>query len=148
MYAGKTVSLIMAAADNGVIGNEGGLPWTDFEDLRWFKHQTMGKTVVFGSKTFENLPKLEGRNIVVLTRTGLFKNPLGQKIQVANSIQEAVAYAPTKDVFIGGGRECYLAAEPFVDRWLISHIKDAPQGDTYSPFYLPWYKENAKAAKA
>lgn len=138
MYAGKTISLIMAAASNGVIGDKGGIPWHDPEDLKWFKHQTMGKTVIFGARTFASLPPLAGRHIHVISKTGQFPNVHNQRIKVFPDIREAIAMSDTKDVFIGGGRLVYEMAEPYVDRFLLAHIRAEPQGDTKTPFTLPW----------
>ena len=63
-----SVTLILAAAENGVIGRDGAIPWHISDDLKRFKTLTMGKTIVMGRKTWDSLPKkpLPGRrNIVV-----------------------------------------------------------------------------------
>ncbi len=50
------ISLIVAVANNGVIGNKGALPWRIPEDMRWFRMHTLGKPVIMGRKTWESLP--------------------------------------------------------------------------------------------
>ena len=63
------VFLVVAVADNGVIGADGALPWYISGDLRRFKALTMGQPMVMGRKTFESLPGLlPGRRHIVLTR--------------------------------------------------------------------------------
>ena len=64
------IVLVVAIADNGVIGKDGGIPWRIPEDLKRFKAITMGHTVVMGRKTWDSLPKkpLLGRVNVVVTR--------------------------------------------------------------------------------
>ena len=63
------IAIIVAAAENGVIGNAGGLPWRIPSDLKRFRAMTMGKPVIMGRKTFQSLPKaLDGRDNIVVTR--------------------------------------------------------------------------------
>ena len=63
------ITLVLARAENGVIGRDGGLPWHIPADLKRFKTLTMGKAMVMGRKTFESLPGLlPGRRHIVLTR--------------------------------------------------------------------------------
>jgi dihydrofolate reductase len=135
-YAGKIISVIAAVADNGVIGNNGSLPWHNSDDLKWFKHITMGKTVIVGRKTFDTLPPLPGRELHVLSRAGqLFKNPNKQPVRFFTRLEDAIAEAPTKDVFVAGGAEIYKAilTSGWYDRLLISRIRGDYTGDTYFP---------------
>ena len=65
------VTLVVAVADNGVIGRDGGLPWRLPEDLRRFKAQTLGKPVLMGRRTFESIGRaLPGRLNLLLTTGG------------------------------------------------------------------------------
>lgn len=151
MYAGKTISLIMAADDDGLIGKDNELPWANSEDLRWFKQMTMQKTVIFGRKTFDGMPALPGRTVIVVSRTmagkgKLYANAAGVAAEVSGSLQDAIAFAPTKEVMIGGGAEIYKAAMPYVDRYLLSHIPGAHEGNVYSPLPLSWDYSTALAA--
>ena len=63
------ISLIVAVAENGVIGRNGELPWHIPADLKHFKSTTMGKPLIMGRKTFESIGKpLPGRTMIVITR--------------------------------------------------------------------------------
>jgi dihydrofolate reductase len=65
-----TFYAIAAMSENRVIGNQGKIPWHLPEDFRWFKHKTMGGTLIMGRKTFESIGKpLPGRETLVVTRT-------------------------------------------------------------------------------
>ena len=81
----------MAAAENGVIGRDNGLPWHLPEDLRYFKRMTMGKPIVMGRKTFESIGRpLPGRSNIVISRNAEFA---ATGVQVVASLDEAVALA-------------------------------------------------------
>src|SRR3712207_2584057 len=68
------IILVVARADNGVIGRNGTLPWHIPADLRHFKEVTMGTPMIMGRKTFESLPRLlPGRRHIVLTRDPAWK---------------------------------------------------------------------------
>ncbi len=63
-----TIHAIAAVSENRVIGNQGKIPWHLPDDFRWFKHKTMGATLVMGRKTYESIGKpLPGRKTVVLS---------------------------------------------------------------------------------
>ena len=85
------ITLILARADNGVIGRDGGLPWRLPADLKRFKAQTMGRPMVMGRKTFESFPApLPGRRHIVLTRD---RNWSADGAEVVHSIADALATA-------------------------------------------------------
>lgn len=89
------VSLVVAAADNGVIGRQGDLPWRLRADLRRFKALTMGHTVIVGRKTYESIRSrvggpLPGRKMVVLTRNPVYAAP---GCEVVSSMDEALRRA-------------------------------------------------------
>ena len=85
------ITLIVARAQNGVIGRDGKLPWHLPADLRRFKALTMGSSMVMGRKTFESLPGLlPGRRHVVLTRDSRWH---AQGAQVAHEIEEGLLLA-------------------------------------------------------
>src|ERR1044072_1488538 len=86
------LSLVLARADNGVIGRSGGLPWRIPDDMRRFKALTMGKPCIMGRKTWDSLPKnpLPGRTNMVFTRGKSFR-PEGAA--VARSLDNAIAQA-------------------------------------------------------
>ena len=68
-----SLAIIVAAAENGVIGRNNGLPWHLPQDLRYFKQVTMGKPIVMGRKTFESIGRpLPGRSNIVISRNIAF----------------------------------------------------------------------------
>ena len=68
------ISLIVAVAENGVIGRDGGLPWRLSSDLKTFRRLTMGKPIIMGRKTFQSIGKpLDGRDNIVVTRDPSFE---------------------------------------------------------------------------
>jgi dihydrofolate reductase len=85
------LAIIVAVAENGVIGNNNSLPWKLPEDLQNFKRITMGKPVVMGRKTYESIGKpLPGRTNIVITRNVSFH---AEGVQVVHSIDDALAMA-------------------------------------------------------
>ena len=111
------ISLIVAVAENGVIGDRNALLWHISEDLRHFKAVTTGHPVVMGRKTWESLGRpLPNRTNVVITR----QNIEIPGCTVAHSLEEAVALFPGDDeVFVIGGAQIYAQALPLAARhWL------------------------------
>ena len=85
------ITLIVAVADNGVIGRDNALPWHLPDDLKRFKRLTMGKPIVMGRKTFESIGKpLPGRQNIVVTRDANYRR---EGITVVHGIDEAVRAA-------------------------------------------------------
>ena len=106
-----TIALIVAVAENGVIGRDGGLPWRLSGDLRYFKSVTMGKPIIMGRKTFESIGRpLPGRPNLVVSRNPEFR-PEG--VEVFGSLEAAVAHAetlPGDEAMVIGGAGLYEAA--------------------------------------
>ena len=104
------VSIIVAVAENGVIGDKNALLWHISEDLKYFKSVTSGHPVVMGRKTYESLGRpLPNRTNVVVTRQEM-EIP---GCRVAHSIEEAVALFPAdEEVFVIGGAQIYAQALP------------------------------------
>jgi dihydrofolate reductase len=127
-----TTSIIVAAADNGVIGLGGELPWRISTDLRRFKRLTMGHHLVIGRKTFDTLGRpLPGRTIVVISRS-LDRVPEG--VLLARSLDQALSLAADDDeVFVAGGGEIYRLALPLADRIYLTRVHANPEGDTWFP---------------
>ena len=136
-----TLSIIVAVAENGVIGCAGRMPWHISEDLKRFKRITSGHPVVMGRKTFESLgckPLPNRTNIVVTRNSGL---ALPEGVLSAASIEDAVArFAGTaQEIFIIGGGEIYrqAMASDRVDKLYLTRISAQPQGDTHFPEIKP-----------
>lgn len=146
------ISLIVAVAENGVIGAKGGLPWRMSSDLKTFRRLTMGKPIVMGRRTYEALPKkpLDGRDNIVVTRDPFFE---AEGVTIANSLADALTIARmlarTKgedEVMVIGGAEIYRHALPAADRiyWTLVHA--AVEGDTVFPELDPkeWRETSAE----
>ena len=109
-----TIEIVVARADNGVIGKDGRLPWHLPADLRHFKITTMGAPMIMGRKTFEGLPGLlPRREHIVLTRD---KSWSAEGVKTARSRDEALALAAGDRVSIIGGAEIYREFLPITDR--------------------------------
>ena len=126
------VELIVARADNGVIGRDGRLPWHLSADLRQFKITTMGAPMIMGRKTFDSLPGLlPGREHIVLTRDADFQ---AEGVKVAHSTDEALKLAAGAErVSVIGGAEIYHAFLPMAERIHLTEVHVAPDGDTFFP---------------
>ncbi len=130
------ITLILARAENGVIGREGKLPWHLPADLKRFKALTMGQPMVMGRKTFESFPApLPGRRHIVLTRdTGWSADGA----EVAHSVDAALALAGDGDVAVIGGAEVFALFEPVADRVELTEVRASPEGDAVVPGFTGW----------
>ena len=109
------VEIVVAAAENGVIGRRNGLPWRLPEDLRRFKAITIGGTVLMGRRTHESIGRpLPGRRNLVLTRSADYA---AAGCVVVRSFDEARAAAnPGRPLMVIGGGEIYRLCLPFARR--------------------------------
>ena len=132
------LAIIVAAAENGVIGRDNGLPWHLPEDLRYFKRVTMGKPIVMGRKTFESIGRpLPGRSNIVISRNTGYSPP---GVRVVASLDEARALADeigqldgAAEVLVIGGAEIYRLAIPQADRLYLTEVHGEVQGDIMLP---------------
>lgn len=136
--AGVPVALIVARADNGVIGREGGLPWHLSGDLKFFKAQTLGKPVVMGRKTFQSIGRpLPGRPNLLVSRDPGFR-PEGTEVFAALGgalarAQDLAADGGATEVMVIGGGQIYAEALPLASRIYLTEVHAAPDGDTRFP---------------
>src|SRR5947209_17469311 len=120
------ITLVVARAQNGVIGRDGKLPWHLPADLKRFKALTMGSVMVMGRRTFESLPGLlPGRRHIVLTRDEGWSAPGAER---AGSVAEAIALAGGR-VSVIGGAEIFHLFMPVADRIELTEIHAAFEGD-------------------
>jgi dihydrofolate reductase len=130
------VVLIVAVADNGVIGSRGAIPWRLKTDQQRLKALTMGKPVVMGRKTFVSLRRpLPGRTNIVVTRDGGFRSP-GAVVTTSFTDARAVAVGDAlrrsaAEIAVIGGAEIYAQWMPCADRLEITEVHARPEGDTY-----------------
>lgn len=121
------ITLVLARADNGVIGRDGTLPWHLPADLKRFRALTMGKPMVMGRKTFESFPApLPGRRHIVLTRDPAWSAP---GAEVVRSVAAALA-AADGDASVIGGAEIFALFRDIADRAEVTEIRRAYDGDT------------------
>jgi dihydrofolate reductase len=130
------VVLIIAVADNGVIGARGSIPWRLKTDQQRFKMLTTGKPVVMGRKTFVSLRRpLPGRTNIVVTRDRSFR-AAGAVVTTSFADARAVATGDAlrrsaTEIAVIGGAEIYGQWMPYADRLEITEVHARPEGDTY-----------------
>jgi dihydrofolate reductase len=128
------LSILVAAAENDVIGREGRLPWHMPADLRRFKRLTMGHAIVMGRRTYESIGgALPGRRSIVLSRDPSFA-PSG--IEVARSLDAALsACAGEEEVFVIGGESLFREALPRATRIYLTRVHAEVDGDVRFPAF-------------
>ena len=125
------ITIVVARAQNGVIGREGKLPWHIPADLKRFKALTTGSVMVMGRKTFDSLPGLlPGRRHVVLTRD---RNWAAPGAEVATGAEDALRLAGSERVSVIGGADIFALFLPLADRIELTEVLEDVQGDTSSP---------------
>lgn len=147
------VTLVVAVADNCVIGRDGGLPWRLPEDLRRFKAHTLGKPVLMGRRTFESIGRaLPGRlNIVLTRRAGYGIPPQAGEAVVVHDWEAALrAAGDAPELMVIGGAEVYAMALPHARRVLLTRVHAAVQGDTFLPPFdaASWHEASVERRPA
>ncbi len=126
--------MIVAAAENGVIGVDNRLPWRLPADLARFKRLTMGHHLIMGRKTYESTGRpLPGRITVVLTRPAGIDVP---NVVVARSLDDAFAQAYARgdeEPFVCGGADVYAQALAECDRCYLTVVERQYTGDAIFP---------------
>ena len=130
------ITLVVARAENGVIGRDGGMPWHLSGDLKHFKAVTMGKPMVMGRKTFESLPRLlPGRRHIVLTRDPDWR---AEGAEVVHDLAGAVRIADdAPEIAVIGGVDIFRMFEEIADAVELTEVHSAPEGDTVLPPFDP-----------
>ena len=128
------VSLVVAAAENNVIGKNNQLLWHLPNDLKFFKNTTWGMVVIMGRKTFESVNKpLPGRINIVITRQASWT---AEGIITATDLDDALKKAAEtncKEIFVIGGGEIYKQSMTIANKIYITRVHTAPDGDTFFP---------------
>lgn len=127
------LSAIWAMTRNRVIGKNGDLPWRLPDDQRFFRRTTLGKPIIMGRKTFDEIGRpLPKRRNIVLSRRGLDV----EGVEVARDLESALALARSdapEETFIIGGAQIYALALPMLDRLYMTLIDTELEGDTWFP---------------
>jgi dihydrofolate reductase len=128
----QLITIIVAASENNVIGNNNKLIWHLSDDLKRFKNLTKGHYVIMGRKTFESMPRaLPNRTNVIITRK---ENYIAENAIVTNSLESALKIASDDaQPFIIGGGEIYNIALNISDRIELTRIHHNFEGDTTFP---------------
>ena len=127
------ITLIAAVGKNLELGIGNTLIWSIPEDLKFFRDNTVGKTIVMGMNTLNSLPKLlPNRKHIVLTRKNV---ELDSSIIVIHSIDELLSYIEMLDeeVMIIGGSQIYSQMIDYADKMLLTEINDSRDADVYFP---------------
>jgi dihydrofolate reductase len=131
------IILVVAVAENGVIGRNGAMPWHLPEDLRRFRRMTTGHPVVMGRRTFESIGRpLPGRHNIVMTRDPAWR---AEGVTVAGNLAEAIAAAGLDPraraprIFVIGGAQVYAEAMPVATAIELTRVHARPEGDTRFP---------------
>lgn len=143
------IVLIVAVAENGVIGAGGAIPWRLKSDMQRFKAMTIGKPVVMGRKTFISLKRpLPGRTNIVVTRDQAFR---AAGAIVTNSFVDARAVAlgdalrrSAADIAVIGGAEIYAQWMSIADRLEVTEVHARPDGDTCFAIDAAQWQETAR----
>jgi len=127
------LSIIVAAAEGGVIGKDGKMPWRLPAESAYFKATTLGHPVITGRKNFEAMGRpLPDRLNVVVTRQTDFEVPKG--VLVVHSLQDALELPQVKqadEVFVIGGQQIYDQAMPLADKLYLTEVHAKIDGDTF-----------------
>lgn len=128
------LSMIVAHADNRIIGKDNNMPWHLPADLAYFKKTTLGKPIIMGRKTYESIGRpLPGRQNIVISRD---QNYRADGVDSATSVEQALLLAGEVDeVMVIGGGAIYSHCLPLANRLYITHIKADIDGDTQFPEY-------------
>ncbi|OHA58959.1 MAG: hypothetical protein A2571_01115 [Candidatus Vogelbacteria bacterium RIFOXYD1_FULL_44_32] len=129
------LSLIVARAQNGIIGQGNGLPWRLSTDQKYFKRVTTGHVVLMGRKTYESIPSkwrpLPDRRNIILSRQDGYSPEGAEVIQNLEQLQQITR--PDEIVFVAGGAEIYALTLPIADRLLITEVCMEAEGDVFFP---------------
>jgi dihydrofolate reductase len=145
------IVLIVAVAENGVIGSGGAIPWRLKTDQQRLKTMTMGKPVVMGRKTFESLRRpLSGRTNIVITRDAKFR-AAGAVVTTSFADARATALGDAlrrlaTEIAVIGGAEIYAQWMDVADRLEVTEVHAKPEGATrLAPIDLSEWEEVARA---
>ncbi|MFR9651225.1 MAG: dihydrofolate reductase [Rikenellaceae bacterium] len=127
------INIVVAIAENGIIGGDNTLLWHISEDLKNFKRLTLGHSIIMGRKTYESIGRpLPGRDNIVVSRQDIEI----EGCTVVHSIEEAIGMnSSDKEVFVIGGGEIYAESLPLADRLYITRVHRSYEGDTRFPEY-------------
>lgn len=135
------ISILVAAAENAVIGKNNQLIWHLSDDLKLFKKRTLNHSIIMGRKTFDSIGKpLPKRRNIVISRN---KNLRIGGAEVVHSLEEAFGLTENEEeVFVIGGEKIFILAEEYATKLYLTLVKAKPEGDAFFDFepYKNWEK--------
>jgi dihydrofolate reductase len=128
------LSLIVAVAENGVIGHNNQLIWHLPNDLKQFKRLTTGHCIIMGRKTFESIGKpLPNRTSIIISRNLDFQIEGCITVDSLDNAISAAKNIENEEAFVIGGAEIYHLALPIIDKIYLTEVHQTFEGDTFFP---------------
>jgi len=125
------IAIIAARSKNNVIGKDGKIPWDIPGEKRQFRELTIGNIVIMGRRTFEECGILPGRDMIIVSETKSFE---GEHITTVHNLQEALAAAEGRNVYVCGGSQLYREALEIADRIYLTEVDlIIEDGDSFFP---------------
>ncbi len=150
----KSINIVAAIAQNGVIGNKGKIPWNIPEDMERFKQLTLNHPVIMGRITFESIlerlgkPLPERTNIVITSQLNRIST---DRIRIAKTLKEAIEISSeiNQDVYVIGGQRVYEETMPIATHLYLTRIHESYYGDRFFPKIKPieWEETNKVSRK-
>ena len=145
----KNISIIASVSLNGVIGNEGKIPWHISEDLKRFKKLTTNQIVILGRRTFNSLPvDLKDRFVIVISKTIKSKDVEGNHCHIdyiTPSLENAINIAGEignskpddiyKEIFLCGGSSIYSEGMIYANKIYLTKVLSLYRGDAFFPYF-------------
>lgn len=132
---------LAAMSLNRTIGKDGKIPWYLPSDLKWFKKSTLGKTVVMGRVTFNTMPYLPNRNIIVLGRGKIQSPVIGRYEPHELRFVSSIDLLP-KNCIVAGGAKVYESLLPHCEALYLTLVKQEVEGDTLMPAFEHLFTES------
>ena len=136
------ICIVVAMAQNGVIGINNDLPWHIPADLKRFKALTVGKPVIMGRKTFDSIfarlkKPLPDRPNIVISRSGFSHDGVTVFADVKTALKEIAQKYPDDEIMVIGGASIYEQTLPLTDKLYLTVIEKDYDGDAYFPDINP-----------
>ena len=131
------LSMILATSKNGVIGNNGTLPWKKIiADMAWFREKTVSNVIIMGRKTWQsiNCTPLKNRINVVVSKQNIENADhtisVENNFQLLESLESLQKLYPNKELFIIGGAQLYESTKNIVEKIYLTELEKYFEGDT------------------
>lgn len=137
-----SIAIIVAVAENGVIGKDNQLIWRLSSDLKRFKSLTMGHPILMGRKTHESIGKaLPGRENIILTRNQDFQ---AEGCTIIHDLNSFLKQHKEEKIFVIGGEEIYRLCLAYADEIHLTKVHTQIDGDAFFPELSEEWKEMSK----